>query len=171
MFNHRVVKIRGKILSIYRNEFTRTRYTGLKNELNSAYPLSEFAKRLVKYFKEQYDIEVRKIQTDNGFEFTNRLRWNAFNKDKKSGWKNSGKAYTVIKLYTINQNGRIKRSNRKEQETFYYKGVCYNLKDLSNRGKYWRKGYNNFSMRPLRWLDHKEFLKNIKVYKSQENWL
>lgn len=74
MFNHRVVKIRGKILSIYRNEFTRTRYTGLKNELNSAYPLSEFVKRLVKYFKEQYDIEVRKIQTDNGFEFTNRLR-------------------------------------------------------------------------------------------------
>ena len=30
---------------------------------------SEFAKRIVKYFKEQYGIKIKTIQTDNGFEF------------------------------------------------------------------------------------------------------
>ena len=38
---------------------------------------------MVRYFKEQYDIKIKTIQTDNGFEFTNRLSWNAFTKDRK----------------------------------------------------------------------------------------
>ena len=39
------------------------------------------------------------------------------------------------------------------------------IEDLRNRGKDWRKEYNNFPMRPLGWLSPKEFLKK---YKSQE---
>ena len=34
---------------------------------------SEFVKRMVRYFREQYSIKIKTIQTDNGFEFTNRL--------------------------------------------------------------------------------------------------
>ena len=42
------------------------------------------------------------------------------------------------------------------------------LEDLRNRGKEWRKEYNNFPMRPLGWLNPREF---IKKYKSQEESL
>ena len=53
-------------------------------------------------------------------------------------------------------------------ERFYYKKVFYSLEDLRNRGKTWRKEYNNFPMRPLGWLSPNEFLKK---YKSQEESL
>lgn len=42
------------------------------------------------------------------------------------------------------------------------------LEDLRNRGKEWRKEYNNFPMRPLGWLSPKEF---IEQFKSQEESL
>lgn len=52
------------------DEYTRMRYTWFTNE-HSTYMSSEFAKRMVKYFP----FKIKTIQTDNGFEFTNRLRW------------------------------------------------------------------------------------------------
>ena len=76
--------------------------------------------------------------------------------------------YKVIKPHTPKQNGRVERSHRKDQERFYYKRVFYSLEDLRNRGKAWRKEYNNFFMRPLGWLSPNEFLKK---YKSQEESL
>ena len=149
------------------DEFTRLRYTWFTNE-HSTYTSSEFAKRIVKYFKEQYDIEIKTIQTDNGFEFTNRLSWNSFLKNKKTMFEKTleklGIEYKVIKPYTPKQNGRVERSHRKDQERFYYNRVFYSLEDIRNRGKDWRKEYNNFPMGPLGWLSPKEFLKN---YKSQ----
>lgn len=153
------------------DEFTRIRYTWFTNE-HSTYMSSEFAKRIVKYFKEQYDIEIKTIQTDNGFEFTNRLSWNAFTKKKETMFektlKELGIEYKVIKPHTPKQNGRVERSHRKDQERFYYNKVFWSLEDLRNRGADWRKEYNNFPMRPLGWLSPKEFLKK---YKSQEESL
>ena len=150
------------------DEYTIIRYMWYTNE-QSTYMSSEFVKRMVRYFKEQYDIKIKTIQTDNGFEFTNRLSWQAFLKDKKTLFENTleelGIEYKVIKPHTPKQNGRVERSHRKDQERFYYKKVFYSLEDLRNRGKDWRKEYNNFPMRPLGWLSPKEFLKK---YKSQE---
>ena len=150
------------------DEFTRIRYTWFTNE-HSTYMSSEFAKKLKKYFKEQYDIEIKTIQTDNGFEFTNRLSWNSFVKNKKTMFEDTleklGIEHKVIKPHTPKQNGRVERSHRKDQERFYYNRIFYSLEDLRNRGKEWRKEYNNFPMRPLGWLSPKEFLKK---YRSQE---
>ena len=73
--------------------------------------------------------------------------------------------YRQIKPYTPKENGKVERSHRKDQERFYYKKVFYSLEDLRNRGRDWRKEYNNFPMRPLGWLSPNEFLKR---YKSQE---
>ena len=150
------------------DEFTRIRYTWYTNE-HSTYMSSEFARRMVKYFKTQHEIEIKTIQTDNGFEFTNRLSWQAFMKNKKTLFEKTleelGIEYKVIKPHTPKQNGRVERSHRKDQERFYYNKVFYSLEDLRNRGKDWRKEYNNFPMRPLGWLSPKEFLKK---YKSQE---
>ena len=54
------------------DEFTRIRYIWYTNE-HSTYMSSEFVKRMVRYFREQYSIKIKTIQTDNGFEFRNRL--------------------------------------------------------------------------------------------------
>ena len=145
------------------DEYTRIRYTWFTNA-HDTYASSEFVKRLVRYFS----FKVKTIQTDNGFEFTNRLSWNGFLKEKKTLFENTldklGIEYKVIKPHTPKQNGRVERSHRKDQERFYYKRVFCSLEDLRNRGADWRKEYNNFPMRPLGWLSPNEFLKK---YKSQ----
>ena len=149
------------------DEYSRLRYTWFTNA-HDTYASSEFAKRLVKYFP----FKVKTIQTDNGFEFTNRLSWQAFLKNKKTMFEKTleelGIEYKVIKPHTPKQNGRVERSHRKDQERFYYKRVFYSLEDLRNQGKEWRKEYNNFPMRPLGWLSPREF---IEKYKSQEESL
>ena len=146
------------------DEYTRLRYIWYTDE-QSTYMSSEFIKRMVKYFP----FKIKTIQTDNGFEFTNRLSWQAFLKNKKTLFENTleelGIEYKVIKTHTPKQNGRVERSHRKDQERFYYNKVFYSLEDLRNRGADWRKEYNNFPMRPLGWLSPREFLKK---YKSQE---
>ena len=150
------------------DEYTRIRYMWYTNE-QSTYMSSEFIKRMVKYFKRQYDIKIKTVQTDNGFEFTNRLSWQAFLKNKKTLFEKTLEEleieYRTIKPHTPKQNGRVERSHRKDQERFYYNKVFCSLEDLRNRGADWRKEYNNFPMRPLGWLSPKEFLKK---YKSQE---
>lgn len=149
------------------DEYTRIRYTWFTNA-HDTYASSEFAKKLKRYYKEQYEIEVKTIQTDNGFEFTNRLSWNAFTKNKKTLFESTleelGIEHKLIKPYTPKENGRVERSHRKDQERFYYKKTFYSLEDLRTLGAKWRKEYNNFPMRPLGWLSPNEFLKK---YKSQ----
>lgn len=149
------------------DEFTRIRYTWFTNE-HSTYMSSEFAKRVVRY----YPFKIKTIQTDNGFEFTNRLSWNKSSRNQKTMFETTleklGIKHRKIKPYTPKENGKVERSHRKDQERFYYKKIFYSLEDLRNRGKDWRKEYNNFPMRPLGWLSPNEFLKR---YKSQEESL
>ena len=145
------------------DEYTRLRYTWFTNE-QSTYMSSEFVKRLVKYFP----FKVKTIQTDNGFEFTNRLSWQAFLKNKKTLFEETleelGIQYRTIKPHTPKENGKVERSHRKDQERFYHGKIFWSLEDLRNRGKSWRIEYNNFPMRPLGWLSPNEFLKK---YESQ----
>ena len=61
------------------DEYSRLRYTWFTNA-HDTYASSEFVKRMVRYFP----FKVKTIQTDNGFEFTNRLSWQAFLKSKKT---------------------------------------------------------------------------------------
>lgn len=146
------------------DEFTRIRYTWFVNE-HSTYMSSEFVKRVIKYFP----FKIKTIQTDNGFEFTNRLNWQTFMRKKKTMFEKTleelGIEYKTIKPHTPKENGKVERSHRKDQERFYYGKVFWNLEDLKNRGKYWRQEYNNFPMRPLGWLSPLEF---YKKWKSQE---
>ena len=141
------------------DEFTRIRYIWYTNE-HSTYMSSEFVKRLVRYFREQYEIEIKTIQTDNGFEFTNRLSWQAFLKNKKTLFEETleelGIEYKTIKPHTPKQNGKVERSHRKDQERFYYNKVFYSFEDFKNRLKKWEREYNDFPMKPLKWLSPKE---------------
>ncbi len=143
------------------DEYTRIRYMWYTNE-HSTYMSSEFVKRLIRYFP----FKVKTIQTDNGFEFTNRLSWQAFQKNKKTLFEETleenGIEYKVIKPHTPKENGRVERSHRKDQERFYYKRIFLSLEDLRQKGSSWRKEYNNFPMRPLGWLSPKEYLKKYE---------
>ena len=139
------------------DEYTRLRYTYFCKEHNT-YESTIFLNKLTKYFR--FKIEL--IQTDNGFEFTNRLSWNAFNKNKKTMFEKRLKEmnikHSLIKPHTPTQNGKVERSHRKDQERFYYKQIFNSLEELREKGKRWRIEYNNFPMRPLGWLSPKEKL-------------
>lgn len=145
------------------DEYTRLRYMWYTNA-HDTYASTIFLERAIKYFP----FKIKTVQTDNGFEFTNRLSWNAFTKDRKTMFekklKELGIAYKNIEPYTPKQNGRVERSHRKDQERFYYGRKFYSLEDLRNQGKQWLKEYNNFPMKPLKWLSPREYLKQ---YKSQ----
>lgn len=133
------------------DEYSRYRYIWFTNA-HDTYASTEFLEKLVKAFP----FKIETIQTDNGFEFTNRLSWQAFMKDKKTMFEKKmeelGIKYKVIKPHTPKQNGKVERSHRKDQERFYYNKIFYSLEDLKNRAKYWIHEYNNFPMRPLGWL-------------------
>ena len=60
--------------------------------------------------------------------------------------------HKLIKLYTARHNGKVERSNKKDQEKFYHNKVFLSFEYLVNRTKYYIKEYNNFPMRPLKWL-------------------
>ena len=139
------------------DEYSRLRYTWFTNA-HDTYASTEFIERVVKAFP----FKIEKVQTDNGFEFTNRLSWKAFVKDKKTMFENKleelGIEHKCIKPHTPKQNGKVERSHRKDQERFYYNKVFCSLEDLKNRAKYWIREYNNFPMRPLGWLSPKEKL-------------
>ena len=73
------------------DEFTRLRYTWFTNE-HSTYMSSEFVKRLIKYFP----FKIKTIQTDNGFEFTKRLSWNGFEKNKETIFESTLKELGIV---------------------------------------------------------------------------
>lgn len=138
------------------DEYTRYRYIWFSKE-QSTYSSTEFVNRLIKAF----EFKIECIQTDNGFEFTNRL--NTY-KDTKTMFENRleslGIRHKLIKPKTPRHNGKVERSHRKDQERFYYKKIFHSFEDLVNRSKYWIKEYNTFPMRPLNWLSPKEKLNN-----------
>lgn len=144
------------------DEYTRLRYMWYTNE-HSTYESAKFLEKVVKVFP----FKIECVQTDNGFEFTNRLSWNTFMKNKTTAYemklKELGIKQKLTKPHTPKQNGKVERSHRKDQERFYYEKIFYSLEDLKNRAKYWIKEYNNFPMRSLGWLSPKEkYMEYIK---------
>ena len=147
------------------DEYTRLRYTYYCKEHNT-YESKVFVDKLIRYFP--FKIEL--IQTDNGFEFTNRLSWNAFNKNKKTMFEKRLEEleieHSLIRPHTPTQNGKVERSHRKDQERFYYKRVFISLEDLREKGRRWLREYNNFPMRPLKWLSPIEKLREYQGIKG-----
>ena len=137
------------------DEYTRLRVLWFAKE-RSTYESGEFIKVIVKKFP----FKIEEVQTDNGFEFTNRLNYNTSIRDRKTKFESTleelGIKHKLIKPYTPRHNGKVERSHRKDQERFYYKKIFYSFEDLVNRAKYWVKEYNNFPMRLLKWLCPKE---------------
>ena len=135
------------------DEYTRQRVLWASKEHNT-YESARFLEVVIKKFK--YKIEC--VQTDNGFEFTNRL--NAQNNNKKTMFENKleelGIRHKLIKPRTPRHNGKVERSHRKDQERFYYDRVFISFEDFKEKLRHWNREYNKFTMKPLGWKKKKK---------------
>ena len=137
------------------DEYSRFRILKAYKE-QSTYSSTQF----LKYVVEKFPYTIKCIQTDNGFEFTNRL---ANSKNSKptlfeKTLEQLGIRHKLIRPYTPRHNGKVERSHRKDNEEFYacHKFYCFTdfEKQLAVRQRY----YNNFPMRPLNWKSPKSVL-------------
>lgn len=139
------------------DEFSRIRLLGAYNE-QSTYSSADFIKKAVKWYKRR-GINIECVQTDNGFEFTNR-----FSPSKKhlqtlfeQTLSNLGIKHKLIRPYTPRHNGKVERSHREDQKNFYNTHKFYSLDDFSKQLAVHNKYSNNRPMRPLAWLSPLEF--------------
>ena len=143
------------------DEYTRQRVLWASKE-HSTYASAEFIDIIIKKFK--YPIEC--IQTDNGFEFTNKL--NAQKAKEKTMFEDKleklGIKHKLIRPRTPRHNGKVERSHRKDQERFYYKRIFVSFEDFKEKLRHWAREYNNFPMKPLGWKSPNEkYLEYIEV--------
>ena len=135
------------------DEYTRQRVLWASKE-HSTYASTEFLKVIQKKFK----YKIKCIQTDNGFEFTNRL--NSQKAKEKTMFekklKELGIEHKLIRPRTPRHNGKVERSHRKDQERFYYKRVFVSFEDFKEKLRHWEREYNNFPMKPLVWKSPNE---------------
>ena len=117
------------------DEYTRLRYLGAYPE-QSTYSSADFLKKMATWFKRR-GVSVECVQTDNGFEFTN--RFSNSKRDLPTRFELTaaqlGIQHKLIRPYTPRHNGKVERSHREDQ----------------NRS-------NDLPMRPLNWLSPKDKL-------------
>ena len=116
------------------DEYSRQRVVMATKE-HSTYESAKFVRLIIKKFK--FNIEI--IQTDNGFEFTNRLSYTADRSTKTFFEKEleiNGIKHKLIKPRTPKQNGKVERSHRKDQENLYYDQKFLNFEDFKRKYGY-----------------------------------
>lgn len=145
------------------DEFSRLRFLWAYEE-QSTYSSADFLYRAVKWFKRR-GITVECVQTDNGFEFTNR-----FSNSKRdlttlfeAAALRLGIRHKLIRPYTPRHNGKVERSHREDQRRFYASHRFFSLKDFAAQLTLHNARSNNRPMRPLAWLSPHEFLANFPV--------
>lgn len=139
------------------DEFTRLRFLAAYPE-QSTYSSADFLNKLVRWYARK-GIQVECVQTDNGFEFTNRFsnsRRDIPTLFEKTAHK-LGIRHKLIRPYTPRHNGKVERSHREDQKRFYSCHSFYSLKDFEAQLTVHNRRSNNFPMRPLGWLSPAEF--------------
>lgn len=125
------------------DEFSRLRYIEAFEE-KSTFSSSTFLKNVVRFFP----FAVQCVQTDNGFEFTNRL--SASNRDLTtlfdSTAQNLGIHHKLIRPYTTRHNGKVERNHREDQKRFYLKYTFYSFNDFKQLLKAHRLRSNKIPM-------------------------
>ena len=138
------------------DEFSRFRYVEAFEEA-STYTSYLFLKNMLKAFA----FKVECVQTDNGFEFTNRFgsgRPTIF----ETALSDLGIRHKLIRPFTPRHNGKVERSHRKDNEYFYAVSTFYSLEDFNVQLQRHNRWYNNFPMRPLGWTSPRQFLRNFQ---------
>ena len=139
------------------DEFTRLRFLAAYPE-QSTYSSADFLKRLFKWYARR-GIQVECVQTDNGFEFTN--RFSNSKRDISTLFEATaaelGICHKLIRPYTPRRNGKVECSRRENQNRFYSCHSFYFLDDFAKQLAIHNRRSNNFPMRPLDWLSPAEF--------------
>lgn len=137
------------------DECSRDRYLEGFDE-HSTYSSAVFLEHVIEYF----NFPVECIQTDNGFEFTN--RFSNSNRDLPTLFENTaqklGIRHKLIRPYTPRHNGKVERSHREDQKRFYSKTTFYSFADFKLQLEAYRYRSNKIPMRPLGWLSPSEYL-------------
>ena len=127
--------------------------------------LRRVLRKVIAAFKRR-GITVKCIQTDNGFEFTN--RFSPSKRDKKTLFENTlsqlGIEHKLIRPYTPRHNGKVERSHREDHNKFYSCHRFYSCDDLNVQLAARLSRTNNRPMRPLKWFSPIEFLNNSVQY-------
>ena len=140
------------------DEYSRLRFLGAYDE-QSTFSSADFLKKTVAFFARR-GIKVECVQTDNGFEFTNRLH----NKNPSSSTlfektaDQLGVRVKFIRPYTPRHNGKVERSHREDQKLFYDVRKFYSLADFRAQLAKHLLRTNSRPMRPLCWLSPRLFL-------------
>ena len=134
------------------DEYSRLRFLAAYPE-QSTYSSADFLKRLQKWYARR-GITVECVQTDNGFEFTN--RFSNSRKDRPTLFEQTAAAlgirHKLIRPYTPRHNGKVERSHREDQKRFYSCHSFYSLDDFAIQLSAYNRRSNNLPMRPLHWL-------------------
>ena len=140
------------------DEFSRLRFLWAYEE-QSTYSSADFLYRAVKWFKRR-GLTVECVQTDNGFEFTNR-----FSNSKRdlttlfeAAALRLGIRHKLIRPYTPRHNGKVECSHREDQRRFYASHRFFSIKDFASQLAVHNVRSNNRPMRPLAWLSPRDFL-------------
>ena len=139
------------------DEFTRLRFLAAYPE-QSTCSSADFLKKLFKWYARRR-IRVECVQTDNGFEFTNRFSNSKRNLPTlfESTAAQLGIRHKLIRPYTPRHNGKVERSHREDQKRFYSCRSFYSLADFARQLAVHNRRSNNFPMRPLSWLSPNQF--------------
>ena len=125
------------------DEFTRLRFLAAYPE-QSTYSSADFLHRLKAWYARR-GIKVECVQTDNGFEFTN--RFSNSKRDLPTLFEKTaaelGIRHKLIRPYTPRHNGKVERSHREDQKLFYSPDDFVKQLAVHNRRS------NNLPMRPL----------------------
>lgn len=140
------------------DEYSRLRYIKAYEE-HSTYSSADFLKSAVAFFK-KYGFDIECVQTDNGFEFTNRFSHSKHDLPTlfETTAVSLGIRHKLIRPYTPRHNGKVERSHREDQKRFYSFHSFYSYQDFSNQLANHLRRSNSIPMRPLGYKSPLEFL-------------
>ena len=145
------------------DEYSRYRILGAYVE-QCAFSSADFLRKVVEAFRRK-GVKVECVQTDNGFEFTNR-----FSNSKRDiptlfecTAAELGVRHKLIRPYTPRHNGKVERSHREDQKRFYYTRRFWSRNDFGVQLAAHQSHSNSRPMRPLGWLSPRDFLSAFDV--------
>jgi transposase InsO family protein len=143
------------------DEYSSLRFLAAYSE-QSTYSSADFLCKATAFYKRR-GVTVECIQTDNGFEFTNR-----FSNSKRAIqtlFESTAAALSIrhklIRPYTPRHNGKVERSHREDQKLLYNTHSFFSIADLDAQLAAHLSRTNNRPMRPLSWLSPKQKLSSF----------
>jgi len=158
-------EVKGRKLYQYTavDEFSRLRYLEAFEEA-STYSSATFLKNATAFFK-KHGFTIQCVQTDNGFEFTNRFA--NTKRDLPTLFEKTademGIMRRLIRPYTPRHNGKVERRHREDNKRFYSSHSFYSFADFSKQLATHLKRSNNIPMRPLAWRNPLEIISSMTV--------